>query len=115
MKVNDRRYKKATKRLAKFIKRRLPKSVLEEFKKNTPRDKGNARRKTTKKRISGGFIIEGNYEYSGVLDRGMFPNPPKEGTGKTRNGFSTQAPKGMIEPTVKTMEKEIKDFIKRNT
>ena len=27
-------------------------------------------------------------------------NPPKEGTGRTSGGYSTQSPKGMIEPTL---------------
>jgi hypothetical protein len=33
----------------------------------------------------------------------MYPNPPKNPTGKTINGFSTQAPKGMSRINVERM------------
>lgn len=114
LKVNDRIYKKRIRKLKRYIRNKLPKESLKEFKENTPRDKGNARSKTKLKRVSSrGFTIQGDYEYSGVLDRGLFPNPPKEGTGKTKGGYSTQAPKGMVDPTTDFIEKEIRDFIRR--
>jgi hypothetical protein len=115
MKINDKIYRKKVKKLQRYIKTRLPNTSLKEFKENTPRDRGNARRNTILSKRPDEFIIKGDYDYSGVLDKGLFPNPPVAGTGKTRNGYSTQAPKGMVEPTLKFIEKEIKEFIKRNT
>lgn len=110
-KVNDKIYRKKVKRLERFAKTRLPRMALQEFKKNTPVDNGNARRNTQLSKRSKGFTISGDYEYSGVLDRGLFPRNPKQGTGKTRGGYSTQAPEGMIEPTVKYIEDVVRNFI----
>lgn len=31
-----------------------------------------------------------------VIEFGGYPNPPKKGTGRTINGFSTQAPQGVV-------------------
>lgn len=39
-----------------------------------------------------------------VLEYGLYPNPPKHGTGKTVNGFSTQAPAGMVRTTIAKMK-----------
>ena len=108
MRVNNRLYRKKIKKLQRFIKNRLPRLALNEFKNNTPIDKGNARRKTRLSRNSKGFKITGDYPYSGVIDRGEYPNPPKAGTGKTRGGYSTQAPKGIVEPTLDYVEDQIK-------
>ena len=115
LKINDKIYRKKVKQLEKYVARRLPNESLKEFKDNTPIDNGYARRNTTLKKRPQEFIIKGDYDYSGVLDRGLFPDPPKAGTGKTRGGYSTQAPKGMIEPTLDFIEKQIRKFIKRNT
>ena len=40
--------------------------------------------------------ISNNLPYAPVLEYGLYPNPPKSGTGKTVDGFSTQAPAGMV-------------------
>ena len=113
LKINDKVYKRKVKKLEKFVANRLPKETLQEYKDNTPIDGGNARRNTkiTKRRRTG-FTILANYNYSGVIDQGKYPNPPKAGTGKTRGGFSTQAPKGMGEPTMKFLRKKIEKFIR---
>lgn len=115
MDINDKLYRKRVKQLERFAKGRLPRMALNEFKDNTPRDKGNARRNTKLKKGIGEFTITGDYDYSGVLDKGLFPDPPQAGTGKTRGGYSTQAPKGMIEPTTDFIDKEVKKFIRRIT
>lgn len=121
-KLRSRRFTKVTKNAERYIKNNLPTDTLKEFKKNTPKGGpppagytgGNAKRNTIKKRTAGGFEIIGQYKYSGVLDEGKYPNPPKKGTGKTRNGYSTQAPKGMVKPTrewlIKTLKRKIKGF-----
>lgn len=113
MKINDKIYRKKIKQLEKYVNRRLPSETLSEFKANTPRDKGSARRNTKLKKKRNEFTIIGDYDYSGVLDRGLYPDPPKAGKGKTRGGYSTQAPKGMVDPTLKFVEKQVKAFIKR--
>ncbi len=114
-KVNEKKFRKVNKKILSFVNNRLPKMVLKEFKDNTPRDKGNARSNTKLKKTMKGFDVIGDYNYSGVLDNGEYPNPPKAGTGKTRNGYSTQAPKGMSEPTIDYTEKTVTRYIKRNS
>lgn len=78
----------------------------------TPKDKGQARRRTKVYNTNTRKIIDANYDYAGVLDKGQFPNPPKKGTGKTTNGFSTQAPKGMSEPTNDALPKLLENRFK---
>lgn len=46
------------------------------------------------------FHIVNYMPYAPVVEFGLYPNPPKGGTGKTANGFSTQAPQGMVRVTV---------------
>jgi len=71
----------------------LPKDSLVEFKALTPIRSGNARRNTFLK----GNTIEANYPYAGRLDE----------------GYSRQAPKGMIEPWTKWFEKRIQKIMGR--
>lgn len=113
LKVNDKIYRRRIKKLQKYVKTRLPKMSLKEFQDNTPVDKGYARRNTKLTMKNDGFKITGDYDYSGVIDRGEYPKNPVSQTGKTRNGFSTQSPKGMTEPTLDFVDKEIRKFIKR--
>jgi hypothetical protein len=114
LKVNDKIYKRKIKKLERYIARRLPEETLNEFKENTPIDRGFARRNTKiKNKSKRGFTIIGDYNYSGVIDRGKYPNPPANGTGKTRGGYSTQSPKGMTKPTMDMIRKKIKKFIGR--
>lgn len=40
--------------------------------------------------------IVNNLAYALVVEYGGYPNPPKGGDGKTLNGFSRQAPAGML-------------------
>lgn len=110
--VNMGPIKRVNKRILRYVKRQLPKETLAEFKQNTPVDQGNARRKTNMRKTFKGFKITANYKYAGVLDEGGFPNPPIAGTGKTRNGYSTQAPKGMIKPTVEWLEQTLRQKVK---
>lgn len=42
------------------------------------------------------FILYNNLPYIRHLEYGLYPNPPKNPTGKTLNGFSVQAPRGML-------------------
>lgn len=112
-KVNDKIFKKRIKKLERFATRELPRKTLNEFKANTPIDRGNARRKTILKRKNKGFNVVGDYDYSGVLDQGLYPRNPENGTGKTIQGYSTQATQGMVKPTLKFVNQAVRDFVKR--
>jgi hypothetical protein len=68
----------------------LPTEALDYFKSVTPRDTGNARRKT---RLSGN-TIKADYVYAQPLDE----------------GHSRQAPNGMIKPTEKWLERRVKQI-----
>jgi hypothetical protein len=78
------------------VKNEVMKEVLPLFIKNTPINKGNARKST--KLING--VIEADYPYAGVLDEG------RKKVGNKMQG-SKQAPKGIVEPTKKEMIKMI--------
>jgi len=108
--VDDDAFNKQLRDIKTYVDETLVKEMVKEYRKQTPIDGGNARRKTIRKRNS----VIGNYAYAGVLDQGLYPNPPANGTGKTRSGYSTQAPKGMAEPTIKHIEDELDKFIKRS-
>ena len=42
------------------------------------------------------IYISNNLPYITKLEYGGYPNPPKKGSGKTINGYSKQAPEGMV-------------------
>jgi hypothetical protein len=107
--VNDKLFRKQLKKIERYVDHTLPRVALDLYKKNTPIDTGYARNHTKKK----GRTIIGDYGYAGVLDDGLFPNPPKEGTGKTSNGYSTQAKEGMATPTIKELTKQFDAFVRR--
>jgi hypothetical protein len=56
--------------------------------------------KSWKPNTGDSLFITNNLSYIPVLEYGLYPNPPKRGTGRTINGFSTQAPNGMVGITV---------------
>lgn len=56
------------------------------------------------------IVIATNKPYAPMLEYGLYPNPPKKPTGKTKNGYSVQAPKGMVRITVQ----EVQAFIRSN-
>ena len=114
LKLNSRKYRNVTKNLVDYVNRKLPRDALNEFKDNTPKQSGYARQNTKLSKNNRGFEITGDYDYAGVVDKGLFPKNPVSGTGKTSNGFSTQAPKGMIEPTIEYIEDQIKKRVKRS-
>jgi hypothetical protein len=71
-----------------FNDARLTTIAYEHFRSITPIKKGNARRNTTKTSTT----INANYPYAGRLDE----------------GYSKQAPKGMVEPTWEYLTNYIK-------
>ena len=46
-----------------------------------------------------------NLPYAETVEFGLYPNPPKNGTGKTVNGFSTKSPQGMVRRNIIKWEK----------
>ena len=115
--LNDRRLRDNIRRMKRYLLRRqgLPSEVFKEWKRVTPLGQtGKAKRSNKLRRTGKGYTITGEYPYSGVIDRGEYPNPPANGTGKTRNGYSTQAPDGILDPTVKFIKKTVNKFIRRN-
>ena len=98
-------------KIERYVDRTMPREALKIYKKETPSDTDNARRKTKRR----GNTIIGDYAYSGVLDSGLYPNPPKKGTGKTINGYSTDAKKGMATPTIEKLNILFNRFVRRVT
>ena len=85
--------KRDIRKLDKDIKKAIDNSMLKTyifFKKVTPIDSGNARRKTTY--TARRLTITGNYPYAERLD----------------TGYSKQAPKGMTDPSLVFLERELK-------
>ena len=115
--LNAKAFKKDMKKLQKYINGKFAKEVLTDFKNETPEDSGYGKRHTksrVKRNVSVSIYATDKYkDYINVLDEGLFPNPPAEGTGKTRGGYSTQATRGMSTPTVKKAEKNLNKFIRR--
>lgn len=54
----------------------------------------------TRLKIGQTFYMANNLPYARVVEYGKYPNPPKNPTGKTVNGFSKQAPQGMLRKAV---------------
>ena len=50
------------------------------------------------------IYISNNLPYITKLEYGGYPNPPKKGSGKTINGYSKQAPQGMVGVTLANNE-----------
>lgn len=50
------------------------------------------------------IFISNNLPYITKLEYGGYPNPPKKGNGKTVNGYSRQAPEGMVGVTLANNE-----------
>ena len=110
--VNDKLFKKQMRKIERYVNYTMPREALKIYKSETPKasiNGGNARRNTKRR----GMTIVGNYPYAGVLDDGLFPNPPQKGTGKTTGGYSTQAKKGMATPTIKKLNVLFNRFVRR--
>lgn len=73
---------------------KLPAQAYNFFVKITPKDTGNARRRT---RLSRNSVIEANYPYAQPLD----------------DGWSRQAPKGMTEPTRQFVIQQLRKIVRK--
>jgi hypothetical protein len=56
--------------------------------------------------VGGITYVNNAMPYMPTIEYGLYPNPPKRPTGKTVNGFSTQAPAGVIGVTAIGWEEE---------
>ena len=72
---------------------RVAKKTYEYFVAVTPKQTGNARRKTKLAQQGGNSVIQANYAYATQLDQGA----------------SSQAPQGMVQPAVRAMDKFFKE------
>lgn len=52
-------------------------------------------------KLGGWVYLSNSLPYASTVEYGLYPDPPKGGAGKTRNGFSTQAPDGMVRVAVR--------------
>lgn len=97
---NSDKFKSKMDKLSKLKSDVMPKAY-KEFIDSTPRDTGNAKRNT--KLVN--YIIIAKYMYAKVLNDG------RRMTNKGMKG-STQAPEGMVKPTVAKIPKMIKNYIR---
>lgn len=74
--------------------KKLPYEALNYFKDITPEDTGNAKRST---KLTPKGEIHANYPYASVLD----------------NGYSKQAPQGMVEPLREWIDNRLKQILER--
>ena len=90
----DSKELKAKLNLAKDIPSKIMTKAYDFFKAKTPIRSGNARSRTSLKNKN---TIDANYAYAKRLDE----------------GYSKQAPQGMVEPTVKEIDRLIKIELKK--
>lgn len=103
VKFDASRFKQQLGNLAKVKLAVMPK-VFQEFYDKTPYKSGNAKRNT--KLI--GNEIRADYAYAGVLDAGRgFRDGQMRG--------STQAPDGMTKPALEVLDKEVYNYIMKNS
>ena len=113
---------------ADLVVRKLAIDVTESVKTKTPVDTGDLRGSWTVSinglpatyngDVSGNmsvkfgdtWFISTNKAYAPIVEYGLYPNPPKNPTGKTVNGYSKQAPQGMVRITVQEAKNKIKGW-----
>lgn len=101
MNIDSSKLKTKLDAIKNIIPQAMP-AIYNEFVKNTPIDKGNARTNT---RLQG-LTIHADYPYASVLNEGRGYRD-----GQMRG--SDQAPQGMVEPTKEFAQKKIAELIKR--
>ena len=92
-KVNSRSVEQMLKQLGEMPNEAM-KDTYNVYKKNTPIKTGNARSKT---KLENRLRIGGRYPYAGNLDAGS----------------SRQSPKGMTEPSLKSLDRFIQNYIRK--
>jgi hypothetical protein len=61
-------------------------------------------------RIKQGFFLTNNLPYIQKLEYGQYPNPAKSGN-RTSNGYSKQAPEGMVRISMQQIENDLQEII----
>jgi len=92
IKVDTRKVQRAISTASNELKK-LPTQAHRQFVSNTPKRSGNARNKT---KLLGNNIKAG-YQYATVLDK----------------GYSKQAPRGMIQPTIDFIKRKIESIFRK--
>lgn len=122
LRINQRRFKKNVRQAERILFRKLPREALNEFKRVTPVQSGNAKKQTklTVSKPGNNFKIEQDTAYSKVIDKGLYGKPPGTANGpRTTNGYSTQnrlkaSPyKGLVEPTLAFIKKRLRRYFRR--
>lgn len=97
--------RKRAEELKLFVKDDVERIALELYEKirtKTPVDHGELRQSWVFNKIDDDtYIISTDKPYAWVLEYGMYPNPPKSPTGKTKGGFSVKAPNGFVRISIK--------------
>ena len=57
--------------------------------------------------IGGVYWLTNSLPYAMTLEYGLYPNPPKRYTGKTKNGYSKQAPHGMVRVAARNFAEDV--------
>ena len=124
--LNSRKLRRNLKKAERlFGNQQFAKKVYKEWLRVTPRGETKEASKQKNNRLIWNkrqFKIIGDYDYSGVIDRGEYPNPPKTvkpGKRKTRGGYSkdnlrrAKPYKGLVQPSLQFAITEFKKFIRR--
>lgn len=106
-------FERAISDIDQYVKGSLSQSAYRHFRAITPRRSGNAQSKTRLQSTRTGWAILADYPYAQVLDQGLYPRTPQGGTGRTSGGYSTQAPRGMSEPTLEHINRELQRNLRR--
>lgn len=61
--------------------------------------------------VGGIVYLANSLPYARTLEYGLYPNPPKNPTGKTVGGFSKQAPAGMVRITAMEFDEYVRKAI----
>lgn len=69
--------------------------------------------KISKLRAGDRFFLINRMPYIFKLEFGQYPNPPKGGKGKTANGYSKQAPRGMVRIEARKFRRLVSRLAKR--
>lgn len=82
--------------------------VFDKVRTKSPVDTGAFRIAWKIEEAEDGYLIRNDLPYAHVIEYGLYPNPPKNPTGKTVNGYSRQAPKGVARISVKEVAEKWK-------
>lgn len=108
-----KKFTDASKRRAEEIAANFANELLATVTDRTPIDTGNAKDSWHIEGDNSKYKIWNSAPYFYVLEYGLFPNPPIKGAGKTSNGFSTQAPQGIIGITIVEAPQILQEVVRK--